>query len=345
MTLIAGFHSFGTPVLIGDFLTTSGTDKYGLRKKILLVADNCVLAWTGHLVAANLVVKSLQTALGPSAYTLKTIEAVLTDPAISRLGTLLVSLIGWVADDQGSHCFRWSSAYPHELFLGSPMYDGSGESVVQALAGEGLRDSAIADGANPNRAVDGALFVATELMRSEMLGQTTRSLGFGFAYEILCLVDGQRFQYVDNISYFGITCDLDGAGKYLRGGFSGPFYKYEAHGNFTAVYVFDPSARQEVRHVITPVGLYSEQAADDLLRRIGRQEYPFPFSSDHYCGFLQLNAPGFFSPPISMYFTKEAAQAQRIIDTSKPNVIDFRVPREMVEQMYRAILKDQNDER
>lgn len=175
MTLIAGFHSYGTRVLVGDFLITSGGEVSGLRKKILLVADNFALAWTGHLVAADLVVKSLQADLDRDAVTLESVNAILTNPATaSDLRPHQVQLICWVADGQGAHCFRWNSDYPHELFPGSPIYDGSGESFVQALAGMGPHDSANPDGINPNRAVNGALGVTAELMRSEMLGQTNR---------------------------------------------------------------------------------------------------------------------------------------------------------------------------
>jgi len=343
VTLIAGFHSYGTPVLIGDFLTTSTGDRSnGLRKKVLLVADNCALAWTGDLVAANSVVTSLQTALGRDALTLESVKAILTDPVISHLGDFQVSLICWVADGQGAHCFRWNSAYPHELFPGSPIYDGSGWSFVQALVGEGLRDSASPDGTNPKGAVNGALSVTTELMRSEMLGPTNQPQGFGFAYEILCLVDTQRFEYINNVLYFAITCELDGSGKYMRGGFFGSCYKYEAHGNFTAVYVYDPSTRIQSRYVIPPVGLYPKQEEDDLLRRMGQPQYhPFPFDSDHYNAFVLLKAPNFLCPPISMYFGKQAAQVHQIIDISKLNEISLKVPPDTVERMYRVIQEDQ----
>ena len=344
MTLIAGFHSFGTPVLVGDFLITSGGEVSGLRKKILLVAHNFALAWTGDLVAANLVVKSLQADLDRDAVTLESVKAILTNPATaSNLRPLQVQLICWVVDGQGAHCFRWNSDYPHELFPGAPQYDGSGDSFVQALAGVGLRDSATPEGTNPNRAVDGALSVTTELMRSEMLGPTNKPRGFGFAYEILCLVDGQRFEYVNNVLYYAITCELDGSGKYLRGGFFGSYYKYEAYGNFTAVYVYDPSTSTQSRYVVPPVGLYSEQAEADLLQRMAKPQYrPFPFDSDHYNAFVLLKAPNFSCPPTSMYFGKKAAQVHQIIDISKPNAISLRVPPDMVERMYREIRNDQN---
>jgi hypothetical protein len=124
------------------------------------------------------------------------------------------------------------------------LYDGSGDDCAQALAGVGVRHSASPDVPDPKRAVDGALTITTELMRPEMLGTTNKSQGFGFAYELLCLVDGQHFEYVNNVLYYAIIWELDETGRYLGGGFHGPVYKYEAHGNLTAVYTFDPRTRE-----------------------------------------------------------------------------------------------------
>jgi hypothetical protein len=95
VTLIAGFHAFGTPVLIGDFLITSGAERSGLRKKILLIADNFALAWTGHLIAANSVVESLQSSLDLNAVTCESVKAVLTAPTTSDLeGSRYQSSVG-----------------------------------------------------------------------------------------------------------------------------------------------------------------------------------------------------------------------------------------------------------
>jgi hypothetical protein len=116
---------------------------------------------------------------------------------------------------------------------------------------------------------------------------------------MLCLVDSRRFEYVNNVLYFAITSELDGAGKYVHSDFYGPVYKYETHSNLTAVYTFDPSIRAQERHIIDPVGLCSPQASYDLLRRIGKLEYPFPFDSDHH--FVALKAPNFSSSGSSDY--------------------------------------------
>ncbi len=224
MTLIAGFRSFGTPTLIGDFLITTGDAVAGLRKKVLIVADNFALAWTGHLLAADSVVKSLQSYLDLDAVQIEAVRAILTNRTTSDLGTLHVSLICWVIDNQGDHCFRWNSQDPNKVRWGAPIYDGSGESFVEALVGGGLRDSFKPTSIDPDRTVDGALDVTTKLMVSEMLGPSTHPHGFGFAYEII-QGKSHRFEYVDNILYFAVTHELDDTGKHFSSHFAGSIYK------------------------------------------------------------------------------------------------------------------------
>lgn len=94
MTLIAGFHSFGTPTLIGDLMITSSRETVSYRKKILLISDNFAVAWTGHLFAAGSVIRSLQSSLSPNNITLESVREVLTHPETYNLGSGEVHLIG-----------------------------------------------------------------------------------------------------------------------------------------------------------------------------------------------------------------------------------------------------------
>jgi hypothetical protein len=223
------------------------------------------------------------------------------------------------------------------------MYDGSGTSLAHALAGPaGLRDSSTPNGANPDLVVPGVLNITTNLIISDFLGPSAASLGFGFAYEILRLVDGPRFEYVDNILYFAITHELDESGHFLRSDFCGSFYKYKASGNYTIVYVYDPSNKNQHIHIVTPIGRQSKQTEDDLLRRFDDPDYCFPFGSEYYCAFVRFKAPDFVSPPVVMVFPSDGAQSDHPIDISEKNVISLRVAPHMVEWMYKAIREDQN---
>lgn len=342
MTLIAGFRSFDTPVLIGDFLITDGNAVSGLRKKVLLVADNFALAWTGHLLAADSVVKSLQSSLDLAAVTIESVRAILTNPATSDLGIPHVSLVCWVIDSQGQHCFRWNSNYPNELFLGVPMYDGSGGSFAEALAGTGLRDSSIPSSIHLDRAVHGALGVTTNLMTSEMLGPSTQPHGFGFSYEII-LANNHRFEYVDNILYFTVTHEIDSAGKYLRSHFTGSIYKYQSIENYSLINVYDPTKNTHNVHIVSPVGKQSKETLNALLHSTERLDYCFPFSSQYYCVFVRFNAPGFESPPLVLIQGDHVPQNKGIFEVTAKNELLLQVNPDMTEWMYRTIREDQAD--
>ena len=343
MTLIAGFHSFGTPVLVGDFLTSITGRPSGVRKKILRITDNFVLGWTGHLIAAQSVLNCLQSSLGPDFVTLKSVRAILTDPATSNLGFgLEVMLICWVIDDEGQHCFLWNSSYPQELFLGAPQYAGSGESTIRALVGpQGLHHSTPPVHAGHQESTRGVLGVITQLLRNEMLGPSTREMGYGFAYEILQLKDGARFEYVDDILYFTIKCILDENGQYVRNEFGSSLYKYKSEGNCTAVSIFDPLARRQDIHVITPPGDYVGQSTQYLKQTMLSQKYTAPFKSDYYSIVVQFQAPGFVCPPVISIVPNDATESSGFfIDVSERNTLQLRPSKELLEWMYKTISED-----
>lgn len=339
MTLIAGFRSYGTPVLIGDFLITDGNAVSGLRKKVLLVSDNFALAWTGHLLAANSVVNSLQSSLDLANVTFKSVKAILTDPATSDLGMLHVSLICWIIDDQGQHCFRWNSKYPKKLFLGETLYDGSGDSFAEALAGTGLRHSSAPNSIDPAEAVKGALYVTTNLMVSEMLGPSTQSRGFGFSYEII-LAREHRFEYVDDILYFAVTHDMDRTGKYLGSHFAGSIFKYQSRENYSLINVYDPSRNAHNVHIVRPVGQQPNEVLNTLILMAERSDYYFPFPSQHYCVFSHFNAPNFKSPPLVIVQGNHVPLDKRMFEVSAMNELHLHVNPDMIEWMYRNICEN-----
>lgn len=340
MTLIAGFRSYDAPVLIGDSLLTHNGIVSGLRKKVIIVTSNFALAWTGNSIAADSVVKSLQSSLDFSAVTFSSVKAILTEPETSDLGTLHVSLVCWVLDDQGQHCFRWNSSYPKELFLGEPMYDGSGDTVIEALAGTGLRDTSRPDCIDPMDAARGALQVTTRLMATELLGPSTRDQGFGFSYEII-LANKHKFEYIDDILYLAITHNMDNAGKYLTSHFKGSVCKYRNRENYSLIDFYDPNRNAHNVHIVRPCGRQSNEALDALLQSVGCLDYRFPFLSQHYCVFSQFNAPGFKCPPIVMLHGNDVQKERSMFQVTTNNELLLRVNTEMIEWIYRSIREDQ----
>jgi len=179
------------------------------------------------------------------------VREVLTNPATSDIGSLHVRLIGWVIDARGQHCFLWNSLYPGELFSGAPQCDGSGSSTAEFLVASKLLDRASCpDHIEPDEDCRGALSVTTQLMAYEFWGPSTREWNFGFAYEILQLVDGTHFKYLDNALFIPIAFELDERGRYISGKFSAPQVKYKADGNCSTFFIHDPIMKTEDIYIV-----------------------------------------------------------------------------------------------
>ena len=345
MTLIAGFHSFGTPVLIGDLLITRSGETVSYRKKILLISDNFAVAWTGPLFAAGSVIRSLQSSLSLNNITLESVREVLTYPETSNLGSEALHLIGWVIDARGQHCFLWNSLYPGELFSGAPQCDGSGSSTAEFLVASKLLDRASCpDHIEPDEDCRGALSVTTQLMAYEFWGPSTRPWGFGGAYEILYLVNGTHFKYLDNALYIPLACDLDERGRYIGTTFCASQFKYKADGNWSTFHINDPIARAQTIFNVPPPGpepIETDGVIEDLRQRVQNRTYAFPFESDYYCFSLRLKSPVFETSRAFMVMPKhEAAQFSGLNINVVGDGININISGEWVEWYYKTIRLD-----
>jgi hypothetical protein len=341
VTAIAGFRSFGIPVLIGDFLVTEPTEatgESGLRKKLAVISDNCAVAWTGHLLAADSVIKRIQAGTNGRSITLESIYAILTDPATSEMGVQSVRLIGWVIDDSGQHCFSWNSQNAHTVLPGAPVFEGSGAASIQQLVGNiGVGPVHDESGEAPDPAL-AALQITTRLMNDELSSKTKFELEFGFAYEV-AFVRNHRFHYADNILYLAISWELDQAGRYKGCTFVGSLYKYRVNDTFTQIHVYNPTTHAQKRHVVEPVGFYSRKLGDEMAQRLATEPREFPWDSDYYCIFLQVNAPGFSK---TVTFVLDRFNSTEWVETSTPGQFSFNVPPQIIEWMTTQFLKIRN---
>jgi hypothetical protein len=339
MTLIAAFQVNDNPALLGDFRVTRGGDGFrSTRRKLLRVASNFAIAWTDQLVAANFVARALQSKLDLNAVTIEAVTQVLTNPSIAlELAELRVTLLGWVVDETGHHCFRWNSAYPSELFFGAPMYDGVGEDFAKARLGSGniRRKSPGPFRSEEEQRTRNALFFATHLMLPELVGQSAHD--FGHAYEVLKFIEGRGFEYIDNVLYFVVSCRFDSDGRYVSHRLLGSFIKYEVRDDFAIVSSWPVNGSTGVIvDLINPVGEYSVQRGKELMQ--GFPRHPL-FESDYYCTFLHFNAPGFVSPPMAQTISRSDPQFARVIRIREER-LEFVVRPQMLERMFKGVRDD-----
>lgn len=178
-------------------------------------------------------------------------------------------------------------------------------------------------------------------MKAEIVGPSTRHLGFGFAYEAILLNQELRFEYIDNIFYYSLVHELDIEGRYLSSRFVGkPFKVIDRAGN-SVIYVFDPERNSQSRYVVRPVGLPLQTTSEALISQLALEPTTFPISSAYYCAFLQFEAPGFLCPPVVECFAGE--KAFEFMDLSDPTIFSLKIDVGRVEWMYHCIKADMTE--
>ena len=257
MTLIGGFKANDEPVLVGDFLITSDRKITGLKKKVVMLSDNCVLGWTGHLLVAEEIYKKLDIKFRGRKIRRSELEEFFKGFAVGHFSSLSAHFVGWIIDEEAS-CFLWNSSYPHDLFYGDPKFDGSGEPVMAKYIGPtgryGPIGITIPKGGN-QAASAGVMWLYSALMGEEVLRGPTSQTTFGFGYEFLMFKNG-KFEYLSNILYISMICLLEPNGTLKRAEFASKAYKYIAHRTFAELAIFDVAGLHGCSdHFISPPGL------------------------------------------------------------------------------------------
>jgi hypothetical protein len=274
MTLVAAFREQGIPFLLGDFLITVQGAEAGTRKKICRVTPNLAVAWTGHQIAAALVVNAMHKHFAGTRATKAELERFLTTFPTTDLAPFGLHLIGWILCTD-AHCFRWNSGWPQEVFYAPHHYAGSGGPRFISLAGEGGSRGEVPE-EHPARLV---LDTVTRLMVDELGDQKNRAAGFGYAYEIL-FADGGEFVYVDDVTFVFAEVEFSVAGKYLRTILVPRFYRYISFGEMAIVQTQTlhsdaGTIRPQVdRNLITPPFDIPESEIQSLAARIVRPDFP-----------------------------------------------------------------------
>lgn len=280
MTLVAALRSFGAPALVGDMLLTSHGRQSGARSKLVKVADNVAVAWTGHLLAAEQVVRVLLATLPTSGVTFGQVERVLGDVASAAdLGRLEVTLVGWVVDTSGEHCFKWNSRSAL-VVRSEPMFDGSGADEAHSLIGDlGLRK---AEGSGPTGmdTYKALLYVLSRLMLPEVIRHPhARRSGHGFFYEALVLGPDGVFHHLEDVLFVALRVDFDASGKCTSQQAASDLFKYERLGGHAVLHIGGlPVTKKTVEwHCVTTLGSPLD------IQMPTPAGYKFPLASKYYC--------------------------------------------------------------
>ena len=297
MTLVAAYRTLGVPVLLGDFLTTATTgvnQRRSLKKKVHRLQPNLVVGWTGHEVAAQLVLTALRGRYREERAAKQTLEQFLKSFPIADLGACFVELIGWIYDDQ-PRCFRWRSDWPYEVFYGDYHLAGSGAGLMAKLIGDGAAQGrvpeAIRDDAVEGHAIKETLWDASRLFADEVGRRQNQAAGFGYAYEVLALI-GREFHYIDDILFVFVEVGFDGEGRYLSERLHPVLYRSHHESDYAVVQVStleSTSGRSgHDVHIITPAYSVPHGEPDAILRDVLSRPRPITLEARYFCLYASL---------------------------------------------------------
>ena len=225
MTLISAYNIGMSPVVIGDLLLSgpeqlekeveipvigdvrrifpkgSGWSIVGLRQKVNLVADNCVVAWAGSMLAATIVINELRALASVTDPTFEQLAEYFNniDPGLVQLG---VSLVGWVKEENGFRRFYFDATTTNAGLFGEMSVAGSGtESFLKLIEGMPLTVPAADRKINSlEEAISVSLMSTGIMLQSEFHTKETLLNFFGGGYEIATFLK-DKFSKIGDITF------------------------------------------------------------------------------------------------------------------------------------------------
>ena len=233
----------------------------GLNQKVVLLGDNCVIAWAGNIEFARTVIRELRAMASNAPLSLPIIETYLgqLDPTVRDE----VSFIGWVRDGELFHQFWYRAAIAKSAMFGQVSAGGSGAIDFVTLAAEISGGAWNAPGralTGLERAISSMLSATSLLLQAELSSQNNLLHYFGGGYEIATFI-GDKFAKVGDIAFvFWMANVTDG-----QVALSGPWFviKQDYAGEFLLLHVLrmrpgeintDPPMVEEDKDVISPFG-------------------------------------------------------------------------------------------
>ena len=233
----------------------------GLNQKVVLLGDNCVIAWAGNIEFARTVIRALRAIASNAPLSLPVIESYLAqlDPTLRDE----VAFIGWVRDGELFHQFWYRAAAAKSAMFGQVSAGGSGAIDFVTLAAEISGGTWNAPGralTGLERALSSMLSATSLLLQAELSSKSNLVHYFGGGYEIATFI-GDKFTKVGDIAFvFWMAHVTDG-----QVALSGPWFvlKQDYAGESVLLHLLlmrpgeistDPPLVEEHQKVIPPFG-------------------------------------------------------------------------------------------
>lgn len=181
----------------------SGWTITGLVQKIAIVADNCVVAWAGSQIGAQVAITKLREIAQAQVITSEVVKCFLSDLP-QELLSLDLSLIGCLRTDQGFEHFVYGSVIETKMLDGTLVQlAGSGAETVAHVVATAQRGRLRTNDTLPHSAQKayelGLQLGGLHLRREELHGDTLLQY-FGGGYEV-AVYNGERFTKDRGVTY------------------------------------------------------------------------------------------------------------------------------------------------
>jgi hypothetical protein len=173
----------------------------GLNQKVVLLGDNCVIAWAGNIVFARTVIAGLRALASQVPLSLPIIETYLAelDPTMKDQ----ISFVGWVRGDEVFHQFWYRADIAKSALFGRVSAAGSAATRFVMLASQISGGSWSTPGqalAGLERAISSMLSATSLLLQAELSNEDNLLQYFGGGYEIATFI-GNKFAMVGDIAF------------------------------------------------------------------------------------------------------------------------------------------------
>ena len=236
-------------------------------QKIVLLGDNCVIAWTGNVDVAREVIGDLQAIASKALLSMPIVDA-----CFSKLGPKAkdeVSFVGWVKEGEVFHQFWYRADIAQGPMFGRISAAGSGATDFVKQAAQIAGGSLDVIGGAPAslvRAVSSMLSATSLLTQAQLSSQADSRLAFREGYEIATYV-GDKFAKIGDIAWVFWTADIE-EGQIELGG-PRLVLKQDYAGESLLLRVLriqrdgvssDPPLVEETKQVISPFGPAVDEA-------------------------------------------------------------------------------------
>lgn len=192
-----------TPVNIRDiFPSGSKFVPNGLNQKVVVIADNLVIGWSGDFLNAKEVLRDLHAASKVKQFTMPALDSFFKSLPNS-IWERNLGFVGFLKDQGGFTRFGYHYESLNTAKFGKVGFLGSGSNDLEELVSqfsEGLMKPLSGQPNTLETSVSYALAISGVLLNVELSTFSTLQKFFGGGYEIAALING-KFQKLDGVVY------------------------------------------------------------------------------------------------------------------------------------------------